>query len=683
MSRQSKTARGGSPHRAPREGRRSDASARLPARRAIAFLAALALVAYLALDGGGYDILVRQTVAIVVWGVIAVGFAHGVLPRGSPGRLALVPLVAAAGLVLWMLLSFAWTASDERTMAEIARFLGYAGIAVLALTALNRHTFRAAAAGLSVAALGIVVLAVASRLAPGAFPGTADLAAQFGTDRLAFPLDSWNAIGAWGAMACAIGLAWSANARVPLIRTISLAAVPVAVLAVYLSYSRVGVVGVATAVVAVLVLSRNRSAVVIHALAAGAGAGAAILAVRANPEIAEATGGAGAWQVLLALAFAAAICAGAALMTARMRMRMPRSPRDRPRWALPALAAVVLAVAVAAVLGPISDWWTEFRTEGAPASGSDPAQRLSSAGGSRDDIWASAIDAFAEEPLQGLGPGTFEFWWLREADHPEYVRDAHSLYFEHAAELGLPGLLLLVAALGGLGAVALAARRSLDRPEDIAASVALISAFAIFCVNAGFDWLWEETAVAVFGIGAASVAAAAGSSRRSRSSREGTLFKPGARAAVVVGAVLAALAQVPGIVSTERVRASEEALHAGDLDGARSLAEQAIDAQPWAARPHGQLAVVEREAGELDVAENEIEKAIEREPTNWEWPLVLALIQADADDRQAAIQTFTDGRRLAPNLPFYSPFFVYGQQLFTYRELERRILRAGAEEPAE
>ena len=665
----------------------SETPRRLLVRRAIALTAAAGLVGYLALDGGGYDVVVRQSVAFGVWIAVAIGFATGLLPRAQTGRIVLVPALAAAALAGWILLSFGWTPSDGRTMAELARLLAYAGFAVLALSALNRDTFRAAAAGLSVAALAIVALAVASRLAPDAFPDATEVAARFRTDRLDFPLDYWNAIGAWGAMSMAIGLAWSAHARFALTRALALAAVPAAGLAVYLSYSRGGVVGTAAALAAVLVLSRNRWTAFAHALAAGAGTGVAIAVVRSNPQIAEATGGAGAGEVALALAGAAALCAGAVFATGVLRADEARLPRRQARLAVPALVAVLLIATVVAGRGPISDWWDEFRTEDAPVTGADdPAERLTTAGGNRNDIWTSAIDAFEDSPVQGIGPGTFEFWWLREADDPEYVRDAHSLYLEVAAELGLPGVLLLVTALGGLLAAAVAARRRLTRPGDLGASVALTGAFAVFLVNAGVDWMWEETAVAVLGIGGIAVAAAAGSARRTGSRRRGVLLKPGVRAAVVAAAACAALAQIPGLVSTQRVRASEAALAVGDESGARVLAEQAIDAEPWAAAPHAQLAVVEREAGNLGAAQDEIEAAIEREPESWEWPLVLAPIQVARDDRRGAIRTFGAGRELAPRLPFYSPFSqLYGQRIFTNDELEEIFFRrqARARERAE
>jgi hypothetical protein len=152
------------------------------------------------------------------------------------------------------------------------------------------------------------------------------------------------------------------------------------------------------------------------------------------------------------------------------------------------------------------------------------------------------------------------------------------------------------------------------------------------------------------------------------------------RAAAVAIAVAATLIQIPGIVSNQRIRASDAALAAGDLAGARELAEQAADAQPWAAAPQGQLATVDREAGELESAESEIGVAIEREPTNWQWPLILAPIQAEAGRRDDAVRTFADGRRLAPDLYYYSPFSIgYGQEIFTPAELERKHARRQAE----
>lgn len=659
-------------------GGRFPRSRSLLLRRVAAYIGAGALVTYLALDGAGYDLVIRQRVALVVCALVAIGFALGVLPRGRVSRLGLVPAVAIGGLLVWMLLSLSWTASDERTVVEIARVAGYASMMALALSALNRHSFSAAAAGLSVAALMIAGLAVASRLYPSLFPGATDVAVRFRTDRLDFPLDYWNAVAAWGAMSCAIGLAWSAHARLALVRAISLGAVPIAGLAVYLSYSRGGVLASIAALIAVLVLSRNRWTAFVHVLAAASGTAIAILVVREHRAIAEATGGAGGGAVALALVGAALLCAGAVFLTSIMQADRARLPRETARWAVPSSAAALAVVLAVAGSGPISDAWDEFRSEDAPARGADPAERLTTAGGNRNDIWGSAIDAFEAHPVAGIGPGTFEFWWQRRGDDPEYVVDAHSLYLEQLAELGLPGALLLVGFLGGSLALALNARRSITAPDDLGASVAMCSAFAVFLVSAGVDWMWEETAVTALALGGIAIAAAGGSSRRRRRDRAGKLGRRVVRPAIVAAAILAGATQIPGLVSNQRVRASEAALANGDVSGARVIAERAIDAEPWAATPHAQLALVEREAERLAKAREEIEVALDKEPENWRWPLVLAPIQARTGDRKRAVETFRFGRKLAPHLDFYSPLSGFGQQVYSVEQLEAILLRKQA-----
>src|SRR5205807_5852341 len=103
----------------------------------------------------------------------------------------------------------------------------------------------------------------------------------------------------------------------------------------------------------------------------------------------------------------------------------------------------------------------------------------------------------------------YEFWWNRTGGQGR-VRNAHSLYLEVLAELGVPGLLLIVGALGALLAVAVRARRMLTRPEELGASAALIAAFVVFAFHAALDWVWQVTALTFLALVAAGIAAAAG-----------------------------------------------------------------------------------------------------------------------------------------------------------------------------
>ena len=64
------------------------------ARSAAAFAIPAAVLTYYALKGGSYDIVVRQAEAVVVWLILALGYALGLLPRGRLPRLWAVPFGA-------------------------------------------------------------------------------------------------------------------------------------------------------------------------------------------------------------------------------------------------------------------------------------------------------------------------------------------------------------------------------------------------------------------------------------------------------------------------------------------------------------------------------------------------------------------------------------------------------------
>lgn len=579
------------------------------------FAGAAALPTWLALKGGGFDVVVRGETALFLWWVIAAGFGAGLIPRGTPRREMLPASIALGLLVAWTALSFAWTESDERTYAELARLLGVVAIVVLAGASLNRHTFRAAAAGVSVAVLGIAGIAVLSRLMPASFP-VDEVQVAFDTDRLSYPFDYWNAVAAWGAMAIAIGLTWSAHARTTAFRAAALAMVPVAGLAVYLTYSRGGIVGVALAIAAAIALGRNRWTTVVHAVAAGAGSGVAILAVRSNPAIADATGGEGGLGVAAALLLAGLGSAAVAWITTTIDVDRLRMPSRQARRAVPVAVAVAVALVALAVAGSgaIGDVKRGFLDDELP-EGSSGTERLATAGGDRNELWGSALDAFSSEPVSGIGSGAFEFWWTRDGRLSQPVVDAHSLYFETMAELGLIGLVLLLAVLAALLYAAISARSELRRRGDRGASAAMIAAFVVFCFHAGFDWMWEYPALVAVAFGGITIAAAGGTGRRP----SGSTLPVGPRVGMVAAATLLGAAQLPGVVATDRLRDSEVELAAGDPEAARELASDAVSAQPWSASARSQRALAAEALGDLEDARDDVADARRREPTNWLW----------------------------------------------------------------
>ena len=251
----------------------------------------------------------------------------------------------------------------------------------------------------------------------------------------------------------------------------------------------------------------------------------------------------------------------------------------------------------------------------------DPAARLTTLRGNRSNVWRSARRAFDSAPFKGIGPGTFEYWWNRD-DGEEYVRDGHSLYLESLAEQGVPGLVLVLVFLLGLLGLGLRARFTLREARSPGALAAPLGALVVFFLHAGVDWMWETTAVAALAILGGGIAAAAPARRRPT-----PLFA--LRIAIPAVAVLAILVQIPGLVSTSQVRDSQASVKQGRLQEALVRANDAVEAQPWAASPYVQRALVEQSTGRLEAAAVDLRRAVRREPTNWRLPLQLAVVQAE------------------------------------------------------
>ena len=118
------------------------------------------------------------------------------------------------------------------------------------------------------------------------------------------------------------------------------------------------------------------------------------------------------------------------------------------------------------------------------------ADDLASRGGERPAYWHVAWQEARAAPLAGQGAGTFHLSWLEHRPIDASVQDAHSLYLETLAELGVVGLALLLLALSPPLAVALRGARS----------PAATAGYVTFLVHAGVDWDWELPAVTVAGL---------------------------------------------------------------------------------------------------------------------------------------------------------------------------------------
>jgi O-Antigen ligase len=612
------------------------------------FLAALLAGALLAaaLRGGSYAPVERGELFVVILWVLALAIALGLIPRQRVPRGALVAVAALFVLAAWMAVGLVWTESDERTMIEVARTLGFAGLLMLVLWTYGRREWQIAAGLVTGVAVLICAMALVSRLAPDIL--TSALTSRGLHRRLAYPLNYWNGLGSWAAMAFALALAHSAHARSSWLRGAALAGVCLAAGATYLTYSRSAAIAVGVATVGVVAVSRHRWQTAFNAALAALGSAAIIVTIRANSPIAEGTGTDGAGQCAGVIAIVVALCliAGGTGLTARLS-----TVRTSPRTARVSLAsaAVLTLVALIAVGPALADRaWESFERRPESRAAADPVERLGNLSGIRHTLWEAAFDAFETDPLRGTGAGTFEYVWNRDPRRDAPVRDAHSLYVETLAEVGLPGLILIVLALGSLLVTAL--RAPFRQPDAAAAGAAAGCAIAllVFCVTAGVDWMWELTAVTSLGLICGGLAAVAGA-------RAGARLRLPVRIAAGLLALLWLAVQLPVLVGATEVRASQRAIEAGRVADAVSDATTAVDAQPWAASGYLQRALVLERAGLLRRAAVDAGRATRKEPTNWHTWLILGRIEAERGREPAALRAARRARALNPRSPLFSP----------------------------
>lgn len=384
--------------------------------------------------------------------------------------------VGLLGVAALSVVSQAWAPAPRLALEAAMGPATYAVAGLLGALTGARHPRLLVWGG--VVALGVA--AVAGLLAwigvPGV-PGVSNLAGG----RIAQPYGYWNAAGL-GAGLAVVGVAGMLPEAGRRGGPAALAFVVVpagAVLA--LSLSRTAVLVTVLGLLLIVLVRPRRDALgsVVRSAASAAFAAAGALVAPAGPATGVVIIGVAAVVVLL----------GRATVPSEDERRLRRG------WRVAiACAAVVLAAAplVASVVGA--------RT-GQPAFATGP-QRLAQVGNDRLAYWKVALDTTAREPVRGVGAAGFAAAWRERRETDDPVRNAHSLPLETAAELGLPGLGLLLLALAG-GALALigAARRS----DPVGATAAAVG--SAYLVHAWVDWDWQFPGLTVVVAGLVGVAA--------------------------------------------------------------------------------------------------------------------------------------------------------------------------------
>ncbi len=388
---------------------------------------------------GGLALLLRESVAL--------------------GRLELVTVAALAALVGWTALSATWSSAPTESLHDAERGLIYVACLLAFLLLVDAGSVRWLLAGVGVGVTIVTTYALAQRLA--ATHGSA----------LEGPIGYANGLALLAAFGVVVAVGMTAHARDRGERALWSAAPVLGFSTLALTQSR-GVVLAFAAGLAVLVCLEPRrpellAAVLVLALPCAASAAStlaepALTDPRASP--AEVTSS-GRW-LGGALALLVLVAGAGSLALDPLARRLGRRRLDR---VTPALFVLVLAgVAAAASLG------------------------IDRALGPRGGYWRVAWHEFAAHPWLGSGAATFFRYWQRTGATVGAL-DAHNLYLETLAELGIVGLALAACVLLPplLG--------SLPRRKHPFAALAT-AVYLTFLVHAGLDWDWELPAATIPGI---------------------------------------------------------------------------------------------------------------------------------------------------------------------------------------
>lgn len=615
------------------------------------------VVFYLGVREGGFAIPIHAEIGILVWwGMLVLAVAgRPALLRSDP--VARTAIGTFAAFAIWTALAMVFSDSAGRTAIEAGRVATYLGVLALSVMLWRPGSGARVLGGVAAAIAAIGSVALLSRLFPGLFGPNELIGEVVGIEsRLAFPIEYWNGLAGLMAIGIPLLLWGAASASTQLVRSLSAAAAPLMILVIYLTYSRGGAIAAGLGAVAMIALYPVRTALVPTLLTSGLGGLVLIWAAQRRDGFTsgldDPLAGDQGLEMLVICLLVAAVAAAAHFGVGRLiRDAWLWFPRVGRRQAVIAtcLGALLLAGAgvVAGLPSSAADSFDEFREQADP--GRD-AERFSSASGNgRWQYWSAAARAGGDDLLTGIGPGTFEFYWEENGILPGYIVDAHSLYMEVFAELGVIGLGLLV--LFTLLVLLAGIQRALTAADAQRAMLAAAAGACLaFFFGAAIDWLWELPVIPIAALLCAGVILAESvDGDADEFAREPAVMErtPLPRAVGLAIVALIALAVIVPPYMSERERLDSQAARASqDFEAALDAADRAANWQPFAAAPRLQQALVYENLTDYPSQIEAAREAVDRERTNWQNWYILARGHSFNGDIAPALRAFDRARRL-------------------------------------
>jgi O-Antigen ligase len=528
------------------------------------------------------------------------------------GKLDWIWLATACGLCVLTFVSSAWAGGVDDSVDAGLRMLVYLLAISVALLVLRRGNLSWWLAGVVFGAAGVCVYSLATHLFPARFGGL-----NAASDRLFVPVGYWNALGIFAAMAMLLGFGVASLGRWRVLRVgcgVSMIALGPTL---YFTFSRGAWIALGIGCVAMIAIAPDRVRLTCSLFILGALPTLAVFLSWRSPALTHQTTTLTAATDAgrkLALQLGILALAQAFLTTgyvsASDRMQIPR----RTARTFAVLAVVGVSAAAVGLLathgGPGSVARKAYNSfVSAPTSPSDLNGRLFSlSNDGRTVLWHAAWKQFEANPIRGGGAGSFARWWLAHRSDPYYVvQDAHNLYLQTLAELGIVGFVLL---LGMLVVPFVAAVRARRYPLVAPA----FGAYVAYLVHASVDWDWQMptvTLVALFA-GAAIVTAV-----RSESPRAKPLTLP-LKISLGVGTLIFGAFAFVALIGNIALSRADVAIQQDDGGRAASAAKTAVRWEPWSAQAledlgDGRLLLGERTSGLTTLGE-----AAAKDPGDWQ-----------------------------------------------------------------
>jgi hypothetical protein len=671
----------------------------------------LCLVTFLA--GGGLNLRPMTTVEMGL--TIGCGIAIAAIVVVAPvSRLGYGSWTAGLLLAFAALsaLSVIWSVQPDASWQAASRLLAYSGTFMLAVL-LARVAPRSWAAVLGGVLLTCAVVCGYALLTK-VFPNRLGTEQVVYYARLREPYGYWNATGLCAALGaiCCMWLGARRNGHA-LLSALAYPALAIMLVTLMLAYSRGALVALALGIALWLCLVplRLRAAVVL--CVGGLGAGVVVAwdfsrqaLTTDSATLPERIAAGHQLGVVLAAVLVALTLAGVAIGFLGGRHAPSAKTRRRAGavlLSLPTVALLALVLALATshrgLVGSVSHGLDSLTNPNASVPANGPG-RLTAIGSARARYWKEALEVFEAHPLVGAGAEGYATARLRYRTAPLKVQQAHGFVVQTLADLGLIGLLLVLALLAAWIVAAGRATHPFNRrwsgwrwrpwsgtytPERIGL-LTMLCVVVTFGLHSFVDWTWYVPGIACIALLCAGWLAGRGPLEQTPATLEQTPAEAGAqrtwalvpRAAAVAGAVaIAALLAAWAEWQPQRSQTASGdalALLAHNPVAALAAAHTAVNRDPLSAEALITLAAVEHAAGQKSAAAATYAKAVHLQPSNWQTWEALGEYDLSNGDAPGALEALRAAVYLNPEA--IAPRTTINEELLTLQNDYLQALRA-------